>query len=147
MSAKGLFTRSFTKTEVERMQATVKQLLMEGKTLMSWNDGSTSVSKQFAMPVADVPEECAYALHYFERQAQASSTSDQPSSLSYVAWRLPLPSLSARMNFLQRPSATLPTTICCWPRSFSLHRKTVLSNPRILTPCLPVSPHRKDGHL
>ncbi len=50
---------------MKRIQATAKQLLMEGKTLMSWNDGSTSVSKQFAMPVSEVPEECAYALHYF----------------------------------------------------------------------------------
>jgi hypothetical protein len=48
------------------------------------------VSKQFAMPVADVLEECAYALRYFERQAQASGTSDYPASLSHVAWRLPL---------------------------------------------------------
>ncbi len=65
MSAKGLFTRGFTGGEVKRIQATAKQLLMEGKTLMIWNDGSTSVSKQFAMPVSEVPEECAYALHYF----------------------------------------------------------------------------------
>lgn len=90
MSAKGLFTRGFTKTEVERIQATAKKMLVEGKTLMSWNDGSTSVSKQFAMPVADVLEECAYALRYFERQSQASGSSDHPASLSHVAWRLPL---------------------------------------------------------
>jgi len=90
MSAKGLFTRGFTKTEAERIQTTAKKMLLEGKTLMSWNDGSTSVSKQFAMPVADVLEECAYALHYFERQAQASGMSGHPSSLSHVVWRLPL---------------------------------------------------------
>lgn len=90
MSAKGLFTRGFTKTEVERIQASAKKLLMEGKTIMSWNDGSTSVSKQLAMPIADVLEECAYALRYFEKQAQDSGMSGHPSSLSHVAWRLPL---------------------------------------------------------
>ena len=89
MSAKGLFTRGFTEEEVKQIQTTAKKMLLEGKTLMSWNDGSTSVSKQFAMPVADVLEECAYALRYFERQAQASGASDHPSSLSHVAWRLP----------------------------------------------------------
>lgn len=90
MSAKGLFTRGFTEGEVKQIQATAKKMLLEGKTLMSWNDGSTSVSKQFAMPVADVLDECAYALRYFERQAQASGASDHPASLSHVAWRLPL---------------------------------------------------------
>ena len=89
MSAKGLFTRGFTEEEVKQIQTTAKKMLLEGKTLMSWNDGSTSVSKQFAMPVADVLEECTYALRYFERQAQASGTSDHPDSLSHVAWRLP----------------------------------------------------------
>lgn len=89
MSAKGLFTRGFTEGEVKQIQATAKKMLLEGKTLMSWNDDSTSVSKQFAMPVADVLDECAYALRYFERLAQASGTSDHPASLSHVAWRLP----------------------------------------------------------
>ena len=89
MSAKGLFTRGFTEEEVKQIQTTAKKMLLEGKTLMSWNDGSTSVSKQFAMPVADVLDECAYALRYFERQAQAFGTSDHPASLSHVAWRLP----------------------------------------------------------
>lgn len=90
MSAKGLFTRGFTEAEVKQIQATAKKMLLEGKTLMSRKDGSTSVSTQFAMPVADVPEECAYALRYFEKQAQASGASDHPASLSHVAWRLPL---------------------------------------------------------
>ena len=90
MSAKELFTRGFTEGEVKQIQATAKKMLLEGKTLMSWNDGSTSVSKQFAMPVADVLEECAYALRYFEKQSQASGTSVHPASLSHVASRLPL---------------------------------------------------------
>lgn len=74
MSAKGLFTRGFTEGEVRQIQATAMKMLLEGKTLMSWNDGSTSVSKQFAMPVADVLDECAYALRYFEKQAHCRPT-------------------------------------------------------------------------
>ena len=37
MSAKGLFTRGFTEGEVKQIQATAKKMLLEGKTLMSWN--------------------------------------------------------------------------------------------------------------
>lgn len=88
MSAKGLFIKGFTKNEVERIQTTAKQLLMEGKTIMSWNDGSTSVSKQLTMPIADVLEECAYALGYFERTS-ADDTA-HCSALSRTPYRLPL---------------------------------------------------------
>jgi len=88
MSAKGLFIKGFTRQEVERIQASAKTLLMEGKTIMSWNDGSTSVSKQLAMPIADVLEECAYALGYFERRESDEKTS--PSPLSRTPYRLPL---------------------------------------------------------
>lgn len=89
MSAKGLFTRGFTKAEVEKILASAKAQLMEGKTIMSWNDGGTSVTKQQAMPVTEVLEECQYALRYFERQETESCDSEYPSSLSHVAWRLP----------------------------------------------------------
>ncbi len=62
MSAKGLFLVGFSVKEVRAIQSKAKALLLEGKTLMSWSDSGTSTSKQFAMPVADVLEECAYAL-------------------------------------------------------------------------------------
>ena len=35
MSAKGLFIKGFTETEVKQIQANAKKLLMEGKTIMS----------------------------------------------------------------------------------------------------------------
>ena len=89
MSAKGLFTRGFTEGEVKQIQATAKKMLLEGKTLMSWNDGGTSVTKQQAMPVTEVLEECQYALLYFEQQETESCDSEYPGSLSHVAWRLP----------------------------------------------------------
>ena len=90
MSAKGLFIRGFSRTDVKRILARAKELLLEGKTVMSWNDGGTSVSKQFTMPVADVLEECAYALRYFEQQGSTSSDTPASSDLSRVAYRLPL---------------------------------------------------------
>ena len=91
MSAKGLFIRGFTRSDVKRILARAKELLMEGKTVMSWNDGGTSVSKQFTMPIPDVLEECAYALRYFERQKNGSSSDTSGSSdTSRVAYRFPL---------------------------------------------------------
>ena len=60
--AKGLFVTGFTAAEVVQIQAKAKELLLEGKTLMSWGESGSTASKQFAMPVADVLEECAHAL-------------------------------------------------------------------------------------
>ncbi len=51
---RGLFITGFTIGEVLAIQARAKALLLEGKTIMNWNDAETSVSKQFTMPVADV---------------------------------------------------------------------------------------------
>lgn len=60
--AKGLFTVGFTVEEVLAIQKKAKALILEGKTLMSYSDSGTSASKQFTMPVADVLDECGYAL-------------------------------------------------------------------------------------
>lgn len=60
--ARGLFVIGFTASEVVQIQAKAKELLLEGKTLMSWGESGSSATKQFAMPVAEVLEECAYAL-------------------------------------------------------------------------------------
>ena len=60
--ARGLFITGFTVAEVLAIQQRAKDLLLEGKTIMNWNDAETSVAKQFVMPVAEVLEECAHAL-------------------------------------------------------------------------------------
>ena len=88
MAAKGLFVTGFTLDEVKAIQAKAKSFLMEGKTIMSWNDGGgTSVSKQFAMPVVEVLAECAYALRKLDPDS-ASSRSHVPGA--FVSYRLPL---------------------------------------------------------
>ena len=84
---KGLFTYGFTLEEVREIQSAAKKLLMEGKTIMSWSSGGTSVSKQLTMPVAEVLEECAYAL------AKLEPTPDDMGGIpvcSAVPYRLPL---------------------------------------------------------
>ena len=64
--ARGLFITGFNVTEVLAIQRRAKELLLEGKTIMNWNDADTSVSKQFAMPVDQVLEECAHALRILD---------------------------------------------------------------------------------
>lgn len=60
--AQGLFTVGFSVSEVLQIQSRAKALLLEGKTLMSWSDSGSSVSKQFPMTVKETLEECAFAL-------------------------------------------------------------------------------------
>ena len=60
--AQGLFTVGFTVAEVLRIQAKGKEMLMEGKTLMSWGDSGSNATKQFPMTVKDTLEECGHAL-------------------------------------------------------------------------------------
>jgi len=64
--ARGLFVTAFTVAEVLAIQARAKDMLLEGKTLMNWSDSGTSAGKQFAMPVAQVLEECAHALRVLD---------------------------------------------------------------------------------
>ena len=64
--ARGLFTTGFTVSEVLAIQRRAKELLLEGKTVMNWNDADTSVSKQFAMTVPEVLEECGHALRVLD---------------------------------------------------------------------------------
>ncbi len=60
--AQGLFTIGFTIAEILQIQTKAKQMLLEGKTLMTWSESGSSAGKQFAMPVKDTLEECAFAL-------------------------------------------------------------------------------------
>ena len=60
--ARGLFITGFTISEVLAIQQRAKDLVLEGKTIMNWNDAETSVSKQFTMPVDQVLEECGHCL-------------------------------------------------------------------------------------
>lgn len=66
--AQGLFITGFTVAEVLQIQAKAKELLIEGKTLMAWGDGGSSATKQFAMPIKEVLDECKYALRLLDPQ-------------------------------------------------------------------------------
>jgi hypothetical protein len=64
--ARGLFITGFTIAEVLAIQQQAKSLLLEGKTIMNWNDADTSVSKQFTLSVDQVLEECGHALRVLD---------------------------------------------------------------------------------
>jgi hypothetical protein len=64
--AQGLFTIGFTVAEILQIQTKAKQMLLEGKTLMTWSESGSSAGKQFAMPVKETLEECAFALRKLE---------------------------------------------------------------------------------
>ena len=64
--ARGLFITGFTISEVLAIQQRAKDMLMEGKTLMSWNEAGSSATKQFTLPVDQVLEECAHALRVLD---------------------------------------------------------------------------------
>jgi hypothetical protein len=64
--AQGLFTVGFTVAEVLRIQAKAKDMLLEGKTLMSWSDSGSNASKQFPMTVEKTLEECSHALRVLD---------------------------------------------------------------------------------
>lgn len=79
--AKGLFIVGFTVEEVLAIQAKAKKLLLEGKTIMSWNEGGVSASRQFVMPVQDMLEECAFALKKLAPETYGKSSSTQDTAV------------------------------------------------------------------
>ena len=64
--ARGLFITGFTVSEVLAIQQRAKEFLIEGKTLMTWNEAGSSATKQFTMPIDQVLEECAHALRVLD---------------------------------------------------------------------------------
>lgn len=84
MRAQGLFVVGFTTEEVVAIQARAKELVLEGKTLMSWGESGSSATKQFTMPVADVLAECAYALPILDPETYAPRRSVGVSRIVHV---------------------------------------------------------------
>jgi hypothetical protein len=80
--AQGLFVVGFTVAEVVLIQSKAKEMLMEGKTLMSWADGGSNATRQFAMPVKEVLEECAFALRALDPETYGARRSTAQSGVS-----------------------------------------------------------------
>ena len=84
--ARGLFITGFTLSEVLAIQKRAKDFLLEGKTIMNWNDAETSAAKQFVMPVSEVLEECAHALRVLDPDTYERA---RIAGASFIAGHLP----------------------------------------------------------
>lgn len=82
--AQGLFITGFTVAEVLQIQAKAKEMLLEGKTLMSWGDSGTSVSKQFPMTVKETLDECAHALRVLDPGTYGPRRRVAQSTIGYI---------------------------------------------------------------
>lgn len=61
MAAEGIFV-GLPQATIEAIRDRAVALILEGKTIMSWSDGATSSSKQFALPPKEMLDEANYAL-------------------------------------------------------------------------------------
>lgn len=61
MPASGLFV-GLPRETIEAIRDKAVTLILEGKTIMSYGDGSTNASKQFALPPQQMLQEANYAL-------------------------------------------------------------------------------------
>ena len=82
--AQGLFVTGFTVADVLAIQSKAKQMIMEGKTIMSWGDSGTSVTKQFPMTVKETLVECAYALGVLDPATYAPRRRVFQSTVDYI---------------------------------------------------------------
>ncbi len=83
--AKGSFTVGFTVAEILRIQAKAKEILMEGKTLMSWADSGSTATKQFPMTVEQTLDECAHALRVLDPATFGRRRRIAHSSINHLA--------------------------------------------------------------
>lgn len=65
MAASGIFI-GLTESDILAIRDKAVAMLKEGKTIMSYSDSGTNVSKQFTMPVKEVLAECKMALQQLD---------------------------------------------------------------------------------
>ena len=82
--AQGLFVTGFTVADVLAIQSKAIQMLKEGKTIMSWGDSGTSVTKQFPMTVKETLDECAYALRVLDPATYAPRRRVLQSTVDFI---------------------------------------------------------------
>jgi hypothetical protein len=73
MPANGLFV-GLPKATIEAIRDKAVTLILEGKTIMSYGDGSTNASKQFALPPQQMLQEANYALLRLEGRTRGLYT-------------------------------------------------------------------------
>jgi hypothetical protein len=73
MPANGLFV-GLPRETVEAIRDKAVQLILEGKTIMSYGDGATNASKAFALPPQQMLQEANYALQKLDGRVRGLYT-------------------------------------------------------------------------
>lgn len=73
MAASGIFI-GLAESDILAIRDKAVAMLKEGKTIMSYSDTGTSVSKQFTMPVKEVLAECKMALQQLDPDTYGKRT-------------------------------------------------------------------------
>lgn len=71
--AEGIFV-GLPRETIEAIQTKAVALILEGKTIMSYGDGATNASKQFALPPKDMLQEANYALQRLDGRVRTLYT-------------------------------------------------------------------------
>ena len=66
----GIFV-NLTREQLTALQTKAYELMLEGKTIMGYGDGSTNAQKQFTMPISDMMAEINYALARLDKRPRA----------------------------------------------------------------------------
>ena len=72
MAASGIFI-GLAESDILAIRDKAVAMLKEGKTIMSYSDSGTNVSKQFVMPVREVLDECRLALQQLDPETYGKS--------------------------------------------------------------------------
>lgn len=73
MAASGIFI-GLAESDILAIRDKAVAMLKEGKTIMSYSDSGTNVSKQFTMPVKEVLAECKMALQQLDPDTYGKRT-------------------------------------------------------------------------
>lgn len=73
MAAEGIFV-GLPRETILKIQARAIELILEGKTIMSWSDGVTSSSMQFSLPPKEMLDEANYAIARLDGRCRALYT-------------------------------------------------------------------------
>ena len=73
MAADGIFV-GLERKQLEELRDKAVQMLAQGRVIMSWSDGGTSNSKQFAMPPDRMLAEALYALRRLDGRVRGLYT-------------------------------------------------------------------------
>lgn len=73
MAADGIFV-GLERKQLEELRDKAVQMLAQGRVIMSWSDGGTATSKQFAMPPDKMLAEALYALRRLDGRVRGLYT-------------------------------------------------------------------------